>query len=293
MTNTMGSALRKVILPRSYVDALAQQWLAEDCPGFDHGAIAVGDGQATGVLYLKSEGVLAGIPFFEAVVRLCGCQVKWNSCAVEGELFSERTTLATVQGSACDLLRAERVALNALAECSGVATAARCASNTAKEKKWGGRVACTRKTTPGFRLVQKYGVIVGGMDAHRLDLAGMVMLKDNHIKFAHNVEEAVRRVRDSAGFSVKVEVECASLEEALAAGDAGADVLMLDNFDSATFANAAKAVKSQFPSVIIEGSGGLNLENVGEYMVESADILSFSVNRYARALDMSLKIETT
>lgn len=282
------------ILPSTVADALAEHWLEEDCSTFDHGAMAVGTTPATGVLYLKSAGVLAGVPFFEAVMRTVGCSVKWEASATEGtslECSVGRLALATVRGPACELLRGERVALNALAECSGVATAARRAAALAKQMGWRGRVACTRKTTPGFRLPQKYGTIVGGMDAHRFDLGGMVMLKDNHVQVARNVREAVRRVRSSAGFSVKIEVECSSTEEALAAARAGADVVMLDNFDVAGFAEAARCVKGRFPNVIVEGSGGLNFDNLRNYMIPEVDVLSFSVNRHAVPLDMSMKIE--
>lgn len=199
--------------------------------------------------------------------------------------------LAIVRGPASNLLLGERVALNTYAECSAVATIASRVSQIAKEKGWKGRVAGTRKTTPGFRLVQKYGMVVGGMDTHRMDLSSMVMLKDNHIKVCGGITEAVRRIREVVGFSTKVDVECANVEQALEAARAGADVVMLDNFEVERFMQGARTVKEKFgESVLVEGSGGITVEDVGEYMCEWADVLSFSVNRYVEAVDISLKV---
>lgn len=286
-----------MMLPTTAVDALVSAWLAEDCPSFDHGAVAAGTAAVTANLYLKSSGVVAGFPFFSAVMERVGCTVRWEAGLREGRWMDatnsrpNRVQLATVSGPANLLLRVERVALNALAECSGVATAARRATNIAADAGWAGAVAATRKTTPGFRLVQKYAFVVGGMDPHRMDLSGMAMLKDNHLAAADGVGPAVAAVKRSAGFSVKIDVECGTAEEALAAAKAGADVIMLDNFSAEGFVEAAKRVKKEFPYVIVEGSGGLDFNTLSKYMTPEADVLSFSVNRHAKALDMSLKIE--
>lgn len=285
------------MLPSTAVDALVTGWLTEDCPSFDHGAVAAGTGNVSANLYLKSPGVVAGLPFFAAVMERVGCTVCWEPGLREGRWMDagnardERVRMATVSGPAHLLLRGERVALNALAECSGVATAARRAANVAADKGWAGSVAGTRKTTPGFRLVQKYAFVVGGMDPHRMDLASMAMLKDNHLAAANGVGPAVAAVKESAGFSVKIDVECGTAGEALAAAKAGADVVMLDNFSVEEFREAARRVKKAFPHVVVEGSGGLDFNTLSDYMTPEADVLSFSVNRHAKALDMSLKVE--
>jgi nicotinate-nucleotide pyrophosphorylase (carboxylating) len=126
---------------------------------------------------------LAGRPFFDAVFKHLNCNVKW--IFEEGTLITvskgERKEVAHVHGEACKLLTGERTALNMLARCSGIATLARKANQVALDSKWKGKVAGTRKTTPGFRLVEKYGLLVGGCDTHRMDLSSMIMLKDNRI----------------------------------------------------------------------------------------------------------------
>lgn len=129
------------------------------------------------------------------------------------------------------------------------------------------------------------------MDAHRMDLSSMVMLKDNHIKVCGGITEAVRQVREVVGFSLKVDVECADVEQALEAARAGADVVMLDNFGVERFVQGARTLKEEFgEGVLVEGSGGISARDVGEYMCEWADVLSFSVNRYVEAVDISLKV---
>lgn len=114
--------------------------------------------------------------------------------------------MAVVTGRCCDLLKAERVALNVLSRASGVATIARRVRKIALGIAWQGEVAGTRKTTPGFRLVEKYALLVGGISMHRNDLSGMVMLKDNHIWSTGSITTAVKKARLAAGFSTKIEV---------------------------------------------------------------------------------------
>ncbi|CDF40351.1 unnamed protein product [Chondrus crispus] len=284
------------LLPPSKLRALASSWLLEDAPSFDGGGFVVGDVTTTADIFLKSGAVLAGRAFVDAVFRELDCTVTWASWAVDGaELDAgagseRRLLLGSVRGAARKVLLGERVALNALAECCAVATAARAAARQKRAAGWGGRVAGTRKTTPGFRLVQKFGMAAGGMDTHRMDLSGMVMLKDNHVRVAGGVGGAVRKARAVVGFSVKIDVECARVEEAFEAAAAGADVVMLDNFGAERFCEAARAVKEKFPAVLVEGSGGITMETLKGYMVEEADVVSFSINRYVKAVDVSMKV---
>ena len=198
--------------------------------------------------------------------------------------------IARVSGPADAVLRAERPALNAFSECSGVARAARNAVEVKDSAGWAGRLAGTRKTIPGGRLLQKYGMVVGGMDAHRMDLCGMTMIKDNHAKIAGGVQHAVKEAKKLGGFAVKIDVECRDLAEALQAAQAGADVVMLDNFSAEDFSDVAKKVKKLHPTVVVEGSGGLKVENIKDFMVPEADVLSFSVNKYATPVDFSMDV---
>lgn len=176
------------ILHPALVQDTVRNWLREDTPSFDYGGVVVGDREETAVLLCKSSGVLSGVPFFNAVFSELHCDVTWH--ASEGDLLKPIRKVATVTGSARNLLLAERVALNCLTRASGVATVSRRYADIAKDNGWTGSIAGTRKTTPGFRLVEKYSLLVGGVSMHRYDLSSMIMLKDNHIWSAGSIKQA-------------------------------------------------------------------------------------------------------
>lgn len=248
-------------------------WYAEDTPSFDYGGFVVGDAERTATLYGKSKGILAGVPFFDEIFAQAGCSVKWH--LPEGALVDPTTSgkvaVATVTGPVRKLLLGERVALNTLSRCSGVATKSRTMEELVRKAGYKGILAGTRKTTPGFRLVEKYGMIVGGVDGHRHDLSSMTMLKDNHIWARGSITEAVKAAKAAGGFALKVEVEVDSEEGADEAIAAGADIIMLDNFDGEGLKIAARSLKQRWAEkgrrdFLLECSGGLTVENVESYI---------------------------
>lgn len=267
-------------------------WLEEDAPSFDIGGLVVGQECKTATLFMKEPGVLAGVPFAEEVWRQCG--LKWEWKAEEGDYIHATTKvpIAKVVGPANNLLMAERVSLNILARSSGIATRCKEISDIAKRIQFPGVIAGTRKTTPGFRLVEKYAMAVGGVDLHRFDLSSMVMLKDNHVWSTGSITQAVKTAREFAGFSVKIEVECQSEDEAREAISAGADVVMLDNFTPADLQVAAKNLKSTVAkNVILECSGGLTAANIESYLCSDIDVYSTSwIHQGTPVIDFSLKI---
>jgi nicotinate-nucleotide pyrophosphorylase (carboxylating) len=268
-------------------------WLQEDTPSFDYGGFVVGEDEQTALLYAKAPGVLAGVPFFNETFHQVDCQVEW--LVKEGQEFDPKggkLLIAKVQGPVRKLLLGERVALNMLARASGIATRARQLLALKQENQWNGVIAATRKTTPGFRIVEKYAALVGGVDQHRMDLSSMIMLKDNHIWARGSITEAVKEARLVGGFALKIEVECGNEKEAEEAIEAGADIVMLDNFDGKGIHECAKSLKAKYKKhFLIEGSGGLTVENVKEYMSPYVDILSFgSITQSVPHIDFSLKI---
>ncbi|KDN45916.1 putative BNA6-nicotinate-nucleotide diphosphorylase [Tilletiaria anomala UBC 951] len=307
------------LLPPSWTSTITH-WLAEDCSSFDWGGYVVGEEIKTAHLYCKSAGVLAGVPFFEEVFRQIGdCEVQWHYAegAVLGAISpsansTTNTTesklklkVATVRGPARKLLLGERVALNTLARCSGIATASHSFLQTARSAGYCGIVAGTRKTTPGFRLVEKYGMLVGGVDAHRYDLSSMVMLKDNHIWSSGNIARAVQQARSVAGFSLRIDVEVQNESEAVEAIEAGADVIMLDNLSGdelgacaerlkAKYGEAGNAAESGRRRFLLESSGGIDIDNVqsGGHLVNAIDIISTSsIHQSTKHVDFSLKLD--
>lgn len=190
----------------------ALEWLKDDAPTFDIGGFVVGETEEIAHLYCKQSCVVAGIPYAKAIFKHLEIKCRWN--VEEGTFIDvekdgdekKRVILAVVSGSCRNILLGERTVLNIISRASGVATAARKACQIKEERKWHGYVAGTRKTTPGFKLVEKYALVVGGAATHRMDLSQMVMLKDNHIWSAGSITNAVARARQAAGFSMKIEV---------------------------------------------------------------------------------------
>ena len=192
---------------------------------------------------------MAGVPFVDAIFSFLGCQVDWKfpeGYVVSKEEASSKLVVAKVTGLTRALLLGERTALNLMARASGIASAASKLVSLVRSHGWQGEVAGTRKTTPGFGLVEKYALLVGGASTHRMDLSNMVMLKDNHIWSAGSITGAVQKARSACGFSSKIEVECRDLAEAVEAASQGADIVMLDNFSPEEIHRDAKLFKEQF-----------------------------------------------
>lgn len=192
------------------------------------------------------------------------------------------------------ILLGERVALNTLARCSGIATKSARMLSLVRNAGYSNILAGTRKTTPGFRLVEKYGMLVGGCDTHRIDLSAMTMLKDNHVVAAGSITRAVKAAQAAAGFAIKVEVECQSEAEADEAVAAGADVVMLDNFTGEGVKVAARSLKERWRGrreFLVEVSGGLTEANVAEFVCNDVDVISTSsIHQGVPHVDFSLKI---
>ncbi|XP_054712027.1 nicotinate-nucleotide pyrophosphorylase [carboxylating]-like isoform X1 [Uloborus diversus] len=276
------------ILHPIHLKELAKQWMLEDVTNYDFGGGVVGDTECEFTIFMKSPGVLAGIPFANAVFSELGLKANWIH--KEGEKIFPITPVVKIFGSARKLLLAERIVLNVLSRASGVATIASNMKSQLESVGWKGALAGTRKTTPGFRMVEKYALLVGGADTHRYDLSSMVMLKDNHVTISGSIETAVKKAREFCGFSQKIEVECQSLDEATEACHANCDVVMLDNFEPEELKRTALAVKHQYPKVLIEASGGITCQNITNYTCPYVDIISSSslVQGY-ETVDFSMK----
>ncbi|XP_077460924.1 nicotinate-nucleotide pyrophosphorylase [carboxylating]-like [Stigmatopora argus] len=280
-------------LPPHAVAQLAKAWLAEDTPNFDPAGVCVGSREVEARLLCKSpRSILAGSPFFTAVFQEVGCTVDWIFQDGD-EIGPDAITLtAVVRGPARCVLLGERPALNCLARASGIATRCSRLRKMAATGGWRGEVAGTRKTTPGFRLVEKYAMLVGAVSTHRHDLSGMAMLKDNHVWASGSITEAVKAARSVCGFSSKIEVECRSTDEAMEAAAAGADIVMLDNFQAQALHVAASAVKQEFPHLLIEASGGVTPENITDYFSPCVDIISLGcITQGCPVVDFSLKVQ--
>ena len=224
---------------------------------------------------------------FARVFTLIDPAVTVNALVADGDEVTSGQYLATVEGDVRVLLEGERVALNYLQRMSGVATYTHrivAALESAGAKT---RLVCTRKTTPGLRLFEREAVRMGGGHLHRYGLSDAVMLKDNHIDAAGGITPAVAAARATAPFTAKVEVECETLDMVREAVEAGADIIMLDNMDHDTMAEAISIVDGRATT---EASGNVTVENVTGYADLGVDIVSCgALTHSAGILDLSLK----
>ncbi len=247
---------------------------------------------AAGILLAKEAIVVAGLDVARRVFAAVSTEVVLTPRVRDGDAVTTRTTLAEVRGPAWALLAGERTALNFMQRLSGVATQARRYAEAAAGGGGSARVVDTRKTTPGWRALEKWAVRVGGAHNHRPDLGGGVLIKDNHVAVAGGVGEAVRRARASAVHSLRVEVEVTTLlqiDEALAAG---AEIILLDNMDDEQVARAVERVRRHPSKVLVEVSGGITLERIPRLSKLGVDLISSgALTHSARAVDISLDFD--
>ncbi len=187
----------------------------------------------------------------------------------------------------------ERLVLNFLARMSGISTLTRECMKRLESRSCNVRIACTRKTTPGFRLYEKKAVFLGGGDPHRFNLSGAVLIKDNHIKIL-GIEECLRRAKLQASFTKKIEVEVESYDQMLIAAELGADIIMFDNMKPSEIKRAIEALieKGIRRRPILEASGGINLENLMDYATTGVDVISLGfLTKNARWIDLKMEID--
>lgn len=241
-----------------------------------------------GVLLAKQGGVMAGGPVVAECFRQGDPDSDFTALVAEGETFGEGDHLGQVEGSARGLLRSERVALNFLQRLCGVATLTRRFAD--KVEGTSARIADTRKTTPGLRALEKAAVVAGGGSNHRFALYDGILIKDNHIRLAGGIARAITAARNGAPHTLKIEVETAQIHEVREALEAGADIIMLDNMDEETMAEAVRIVGGR---AIIEASGNMSLERVRKVAEIGVGLISVgAVTHSAPSIDISLELET-
>ena len=241
----------------------------------------------TGRFKAKQEGVLCGCEVAARCFTLVDPSAEVMFSTTDGADLVPGTVFGQVRGPARCVLTAERVALNFLQRMSGIATQAwrlarRC-------QPYGIRVVETRKTTPGLRMFEKYAVLTGGGYNHRMDLDHAVMLKDNHFALAGgDPAEAVRSVKARVSHTMKVVAEAGNPEMVEPLVSAGADVVLLDNFTPAQVSAAVARIDGR---ALVELSGGINEDNLEEYLLKGVDVISIGALTHSfRALDISLDI---
>jgi nicotinate-nucleotide pyrophosphorylase (carboxylating) len=238
-------------------------------------------------LITKQEIVLAGMDVFAEVYATLDGAVHLKPAYKDGDLLSAGAVIAVLEGRARSLLAGERVALNFLQRLSGIATVTR--QYVEAVRGYGVDIIDTRKTTPGWRLLEKYAVRVGGGKNHRHDLGDGVLIKDNHIVAAGGIKPAVDMARQHSHHLLKIEVEVETLEQVEEALQAGAEVIMLDNMSPAMLAEGVKIVDKR---AIVEASGGVSLETVTAVARTGVDLISVGkLTHSAPAADIHVEFD--
>lgn len=235
----------------------------------------------------KDNGIVAGLDVANAVFYAVDQKIVFNKLVTDGTEISKGQIIATVEGKARSLLSAERTALNFLQRLSGIAT------NTSKYVKavsgYKSVIVDTRKTTPGWRVLEKYAVRVGGGHNHRFGLYDAVLIKDNHIAVVGSITKAVSMARQRIPHTMKIEVETENLEQVKEALASGADIIMLDNMSLEMMSEAVKLINGR---ALVEASGGVKLENVVDVAKTGVDMISIgALTHSAMPLDISMEID--
>lgn len=240
----------------------------------------------SGCLNTRSEGVLCGCSVFKMVFKILSEDIKIKFHFKDGDLIKKGDKIADISGPARFLLTGERTALNYIQRLSGIATETKKYQDAIGE--YPAQIVDTRKTTPNFRLFEKYAVKVGGGSLHRFNLSDCAMIKDNHIKFAGSITKAVAQLKINISHAHKIEVECDTLEQVQEAIECGVDIIMLDNMSLDKMRQACKLINMR---AVVEASGNVSLESVREIAATGVDIISSSaIVAKAPTLDLALDI---
>lgn len=241
--------------------------------------------KARAVLLAREDAVIAGLDVFERVFELLDADVTFKRNISEGGKVSRADIFLEFEGNAAALLKGERTALNFLQHMSGIAT--KTAAFCSRVQDLPVKVTDTRKTVPGLRYLAKYAVKAGGGHNHRLGLSDGVLIKDNHIKAAGGIIEAIKKVRDRVPHTVKIEVETESLEQVREALSGGADIIMLDNMSLPMMTEAVGIIHGK---ALTEASGDVNLDTVRDVALTGVDIISVGgLTHTVKAANISMK----
>jgi nicotinate-nucleotide pyrophosphorylase (carboxylating) len=246
---------------------------------------------AIATIYAREKAVLAGIEEVTAIAEFSG--LTYEILAFEGNWVNPHDPVIRLKGKARALLSIERVSLNIIQRMSGIATKTYKMVSAAREVNSRVKVACTRKTTPGFRYFEKRAVIIGGGDPHRYALDDMVLIKNNHITAVGSVHAAVKAARETVSFSKKISCEARTLQEVQEAINAGADIILLDNFKPKDVGGVIEVLEQEGirKKVLLEVSGGINEENIREYARNAIDVISSgALTHSCSAADFNMRL---
>lgn len=266
-------------------------WLKEDVGSGDvTTSVTIPPGhESKAIIHTKADGIIAGIPVAQLVFEVVDPTLVFTAHVQDGQPVAKGTVLIEVEGSTHSILTGERLALNLLQRLSGIATRTRTYVDALEGLAV--RLVDTRKTTPGHRMLEKYAVRMGGGANHRFGLYDAVMIKDNHIKGAGGITQAVSRARANIPHTMTIEVETENMEQVEEALASGADIIMLDNMHPELMRQAVQRIKAAAPHVTVEASGNVSLETILGIANSGVDVISVGRLTYSfESLDISLDL---
>jgi len=264
--------------------------LREDDPFWDLTSVIVPNEYGEACVRVKEDCVVAGMEEVTELLRLLG--LEFTVLRGDGNVAKAGDCVLIIRGQKPDLLKVERVVLNVLMRASGIATMTRRILERARNVNPRVRVAATRKTTPFLRYLEKKAVAIGGGDPHRFSLSDAVLIKDNHIRAVGSLEKAIILARERSPFTVKIEVEVETVEDAIKAAELGVDIIMLDNMKPSDVAKVHEELvrRGLRDRIILEASGGINEDNVIEY-ARYVDVVSIGALTHSyKSIDMSMDL---
>ena len=277
------------MFPTPLIDEDIKKWIKDDITYWDVTTSLIPNIQAEATIIAKQQGIIAGLQVMQRVFEIFGA--KFEALVEEGQEVEKKTTIAKVSGPIHSLLQAERIALNIFGRMSGIATLTARMVEKAKEFNPNLRICATRKVAPGLGKYDKYAVMIGGGDTHRFNLSDMILLKENHLQFFLSITHAIEEARKRTSFSKKIEIEVKNEEEALEAAEAKPDIIMLDNFSPVQSKHVIPKIREINPTVLIELSGNITIENIQDYPLEDVDLISSgSLTHSVKNFDVTMLI---
>jgi nicotinate-nucleotide pyrophosphorylase (carboxylating) len=283
--------MRPAYITKSFLQQFIHSALQEDIGEGDHSTLASipSDTIRRAKLLVKEEGILAGVDLAEQIFQTFDADLKMHIVQRDGTFIKKGDIAFTIEGSARSILTTERLVLNCMQRMSAIATKTHYLNSLVKGT--GARLLDTRKTTPNFRLPEKWAVLLGGGFNHRIGLFDMIMLKDNHIDMAGGIEPAIIRTKDylrAINKNLKIEIETRSLEEVkevIRVG--GIDIVMLDNMNVETMKEAVRLIAGRYQT---EASGNITEDTIRAVAECGVDFISIgALTHSVKSLDLSLK----
>jgi len=270
------------------IETFVKEALAEDVGRGDLYALVEEAVDAKADIIAKSDGVVAGVKYIDALAKLEGFEVIWGK--KDAESFVKGDVLAIVKADSHTLLRCERTILDMLLHASSIATLTR--KYVSIIKPYGVKLLDTRKTRPLLRVFEKYATRTGGAVNHRMGLDDSLMIKDTHLKTIKNLKEYIKKAREVIPFTAKIEVEAESFSIAKMAFDAEADIVMCDNMTPSQIEEIVAYRDENYPHILLEASGNISLETIESYAKSGVDAISSgSLIHQANWIDLSMKMD--